>query len=152
MSDFKHMMPDEALVWQRWLDLMKLPPDTDITYDVTVGEAVKLPEDFPEPYRGNAKFLSKKRIDAVITFPDYILIIEVKKVVSWAAIGQLMGYPILFQQEFAPTMPVYSLLVAESFPLDLRNIFDALHLQFNLVALNAHEIESNQEPEEPPAN
>lgn len=150
MNEFKHMMPDEALVWQRWLTLAQLPGDIDVSYDVAVGEAIKLTEDFPEPFRGMATFLSKKRIDAVLTFPDRILIVEVKKVVSWAAVGQLLGYPVLFDREFHPTLPLTVLLVAESFPLDLQLIFDTIRLPYDIIPPDATAIISGP-PEEPPA-
>lgn len=143
MPTYKHMLPDETAVWERWLALANLPDDVDITYDVTVGQGITLAEDFPDPYKGNAEFLSKKRIDAVVTFSDYILIVEVKKVCSWGAIGQLIGYPILFATEYNPAIPIYSLLVLESFPLDLRDIFDVTGLSYDLVPPGATSIESH---------
>lgn len=144
------MLPAEATVWQRWLDLAQLTDDVDISYDITVGEGIRLSEDFPDPYRTNAEFLSKKRIDAVITFADLIVIVEVKKIVSWAAIGQLIGYPVLFAETYMPTIPITTLLVAESFPLDVQRIFDATGLPYDLVPVGATAIISRPEQKPQP--
>ena len=130
--EFPHMMPEDVPVWRRWLDTHDNDWDR-IDYDVHVGEGVDLPPDFAEPHRSNAIGLSKKRIDAVLIYPDKIVIVEVKKLASWKALGQTLGYPILYEEAFTPTVPISPLLVTESFTLDLQHIFDIYQLNYDLV-------------------
>lgn len=127
------MMPEDVPVWERWLDLHQPGDDVTISYDVKVGTPIKLPEDFPDPYRRNALMLSKKRIDAVVTYPSYILIVEVKGIADWTAIGQMLGYPFLFAEEFKPTMELRTLLVAGSVRPDVDRILEAYGIPFELV-------------------
>ena len=125
-------MPEEVIVWERYLAITDMT-DKTIDYDVKVGEGIKTPADMPEPYARNSVFLSKKRIDAVVTGPENILIVEVKQLAGWTSIGQVLGYPVLFQLEFNPDLPVGSLLVAESLTLDTKTILDFYGISYLIV-------------------
>jgi len=129
------MMPGDAPVWEAWLARQDFPEGTEIDYDVKVGESIGTIEDMPDPYQQNAIMLSKKRIDAVVTLTDRILIVEVKARAGWTAIGQILGYVILFQIEFRPTLPVEALLLANTYTLDTRTILDALEIPYEVVPL-----------------
>lgn len=128
------MMPEDTPVWTRWLDKHKEEPNA-YTYDVKVGEAVKHPEQFDENFATMAMVLSKKRIDVVITTDDLITVVEVKKLAGWTAIGQMLGYPVLFQAEFNPQLPVQGLLVCESMTLDTQTILDFYGIPYELMPL-----------------
>lgn len=129
---FPHMMPEDIPVWERWLSLH--PADWDsIAYDVHVGAGVDLPDDMEEPHREAAIQLSKKRIDVVVTYPDRVLIIEVKKRADWRAIGQIMGYPVLFRDEFPDAPPIATLLVTESFETDIQHVMDNYELPYEIL-------------------
>lgn len=131
---YPHMMPDDLPVWIRWLDLHE-PDWLRIDYDVKVGAGIELDPDFEEPYRSNAVGLSKKRIDAVLIYPDKHVIVEVKGLADWKAIGQIMGYPVLYERYIKPDLPVIPLLIAAAFTLDLQDIMDHYELPYDLVPL-----------------
>lgn len=133
--DFPHMMPADIPVWRRWLTRLSTPYES-ISYDVHVGEGRPVPDDWPEPYRSNAHYLSLKRIDAVITFADHILIVEVKHLAGWKAIGQTVGYPILYADAFHPELPVATLLLTEAFTLDTQRVMDELQIPYEIVPLD----------------
>jgi len=130
--EFPHMMPEDIPVWSRWLTLQSRNWD-HIDYDVHVGEGVTIPDDWPDNYKANALGLSLKRIDAVIFYGDRICIVEVKKIAGWKALGQIVGYPVLYSNYMAPTMPVTRLLICEGFDLDLQNIMDQLEIPYEIV-------------------
>ena len=130
--EFPHMMPADVPVWRRWLQRLTTPYER-IEYDVHVGEGTKPPDDWTEPHRSNAVYLSLKRIDAVIHFSDHILIVEVKQLADWKAIGQTIGYPVLYADAFKPDLPVAALLIAEDFTLDTRHVLEALQINFEQV-------------------
>jgi hypothetical protein len=129
---YPHMMPEDVPVWDRWLQ-SQVPDWTEILYDVKVGRGVDTPEDYPEPYASMAAVLSKKRIDAVLVYPDQHIIVEVKKLADWKAIGQLMGYPVLYERYLEPGVPIIPLLIAESLTLDLQDILEYYDLPYVLV-------------------
>jgi len=129
---YPHMMPEDIPVWERWLALHD-SPELMYTYDVKVGESITSPQDTPEPWATMAYTLSKKRIDVVITAPTKITIVEVKKLAGWTALGQMLGYPVLFDNEFQPEMPVDSLLIAEALTLDTKTILDFHKIPYELV-------------------
>lgn len=129
---YPHMMPDDVATWERWLAKHK-DDVADYAYDIKVGESITTPEDLPEPYAGMAQLLSKKRIDVVITYPDKILVAEVKRKAGWTAIGQLLGYPLLFSREYTTDVPITGLLIAESLTLDTKTILDTYGLPYELV-------------------
>jgi hypothetical protein len=129
---YPHMMPDDIPVWERWLAAFHVP-GTDYAYDVKVGESITTPEDFPEPYATMGKLLAKKRIDVVLTFPDRIVVAEVKKKAGWTAIGQLLGYPLLFDREYSTDLPITGLLICESLTLDTQTILDTYKLPYIIV-------------------
>jgi hypothetical protein len=129
---YPHMMPDDIPVWERWLALYHVP-GTDYAYDVKVGESIKTPEDFPEPYASMSYMLAKKRIDVVLTFPDRIIIAEVKRKAGWTAIGQILGYPLLFSREYTSELTITGLLICESLTLDTQTILDTYKLPYIIV-------------------
>ena len=129
---YPHMMPEDIPVWERWLALHD-SPDLTYTYDVKVGESITSPEDTPEPWATMAYTLAKKRIDVVITSPTKITIVEVKRLAGWTALGQMLGYPVLFDNEFQPEMPVDSLLIAEALTLDTKTTLDFHKIPYELV-------------------
>jgi hypothetical protein len=129
---YAHMMPDDVPTWERWLAAYSLPED-DYAYDVKVGQSITVPEDNPDPFDKMAFQLSKKRIDVVITRNDSIIIAEVKKKAGWTAIGQLLGYPLLFSREYTTEVPITGLLIAESLTLDTQTILDTYGLPYVLL-------------------
>lgn len=130
-AQFPHMMPEEIPVWENWLAAHDLT-DSSIDYDVKVGTEIQDIEDMPEPYKSNCIMLSKKRIDAVITSPDRITIVEVKKCAGWSAIGQALGYTYLFQTEYNPDLPVTPLIVTETLTPDVQAILDHYQIPYEI--------------------
>lgn len=131
---YPHMMPEDVPVWERFLDSQ--PHDwIRIDYDVKVGEGVDLPPDFGEPFRTSCVNLSKKRIDAVLIYDNFDVVCEVKKCADWRAIGQIIGYPILYQRDVAQHKQVQSALITESFTLDTQYLANYLGLNYILVPL-----------------
>lgn len=131
-AKYPHMMPEDEPVWERWLTANHAPGQ-DYAYDVKVGESITTPQDMPEPYAGMSHMLSKKRIDVIITYADRVVVAEVKRLAGWTAIGQLLGYPLLFSQEYEVDIPVSGLLIAESLTLDTKTILDYFKLPYILV-------------------
>jgi hypothetical protein len=129
---YPHMMPEDEPVWDRWLTRYHVDGQL-YAYDVKVGESITTPQDIPEPYAGMAYMLSKKRIDVIITFSDRVVVAEVKRLAGWTAIGQLLGYPLLFTNEYDVDLPVSGLLICEALTLDTQSIMDYFKLPYIIV-------------------
>jgi len=126
------MMPEDAPVWRGYLAVHE-GEDVTYEYDVKVGTPIDGLGDMPEPFAANAELLSKKRIDVVAETPDAIFIIEIKDEASWSAIGQALGYRLLYTRDFEPEKPVVPVVVARTFSPDLIYILTELQIPFEQV-------------------
>lgn len=63
--------------------------------------------------------LSMRRIDAIGHTESELFIIEVTVSAGLKAIGQLITYPLLYQQTYNPTKPLHALLVTEALQPDV---------------------------------
>ncbi|MBA7589847.1 hypothetical protein ES708_31940 [subsurface metagenome] len=96
---YPHMVGEEIGIWGRFVD--KFPDRFEtVDYDFRVGEGIALSMEEDENYSRMAKMLSQKRIDVVGWVGDSPVIIEVKKRVGLSTLGQVLGYRILFENEF----------------------------------------------------
>lgn len=129
---FPHMMPEDTPVWQRWL-ATHANDWVDVQYDVHVGTPIELHSEFEEPYRGDSERLSQKRIDVVLIYPDKHIVIEVKKLADWKAIGQVMGYPVLYERDIHPGVDIIPLLITETFTRETQFIMDHYKLPYDIV-------------------
>lgn len=132
-SEYPHMMPEDLPVWRSFLKDGGIPAAL-YDYDIKVGTPISGLGDMPEPYRSNSEMLSQKRIDAVATTDNEIWIIEVKDEASWSAIGQALGYRLLFVRDFQPALPVVPLIVARHFPPDVLFIIEQLEIPYSQVS------------------
>lgn len=100
---FVHMGPEDKAIWLRFLMAggTRFAP---FTYDLRVGEGLRLPPTATEKELTIAQALTTKRIDVVWMHDDQTVICEVKKRAGSTAIGQLILYADLFAQTF-PDMP-----------------------------------------------
>jgi len=92
------MLEDEKLVWERFMDLYP-GKFYSVDYDFRVGMGTVIEGETGTPWPRMAKMLSQKRIDVVGWVGDSPTIIEVKKRVGLSALGQVLGYRILFMKD-----------------------------------------------------
>lgn len=96
---YPHMIGENAELWSRFIDLNPGCFDT-VDYDFRVGEGMKPDPDWPEHVKRDATALTQKRIDVLAWEGDQPTIIEVKRRVGLSALGQVLGYKILFMRDF----------------------------------------------------
>lgn len=132
MKLYPHILPPDVPVWERYLarggDRHHL-----IEYDVRVGLGRDPGSGYPENIRAMALDLSFRRIDAVAHDPSYITVIEITTAIGMAALGQVRVYPILYKLTFMPSLPIFSLLVAEKFESDMQVAADQMGVAYVLV-------------------
>jgi hypothetical protein len=131
-THYPHMLADEARIWTRFLQATCLVFE-NITYDLHLGAGVlPLPSD-PEYMRRLLSAVTKKRVDALGETEGDIWIFEVKPRISMSALGQLVTYFELYQQEFRPVKPVFLAAVGEREAPDIRSAFDLYAVNIFLV-------------------
>ncbi len=120
---YPHMMADEARIWTRYLETTDLVFEK-ITYDLHLGAGVlPLPGD-PEYMRRLLSAVTKKRVDALGETKEDIWIFEVKPRISMSALGQLVTYFELYQEEYRPTKPLMLAAIGEREAPDIRAAFE----------------------------
>jgi len=116
-------MPKDVKIWERFIDQN---PDSFglVSYDVRVGEGMKLPDDAEEPYASDMYHLSKKRIDVVGLKANEAWIIEVKPRAGFTAIGQALGLTELYEPEGLLFQVIHPCIITDEEMPDIRGICD----------------------------
>lgn len=99
MTSYPHMLREDSIVWTRFLRQLAVPIE-EVWYDVHVGEPVNLGERASAAMAADAAAVSRKRIDAVWRAGGSLWVTEVKPFGGYVALGQVLVYWRLFQQEF----------------------------------------------------
>ena len=102
---FPHFTLEEARVMQEFMDSGILDGKWSFDVKLKSRKAEKVPIEDPV-MRAMWEALTAKRIDAVCETPVDINIIEVKRVMLPAGIGQLLVYTYMFNEQFKPDKPV----------------------------------------------
>lgn len=128
LHKYPHMAPADVAIWERFLSA-HAPNFLGFDYDVRLGGSVPLDPALPQYIKDAARLLSAKRIDAVGHKANVHWIIEVKPTATLTALGQVLGYSILYAQAHKPPIPVIPTIVCEALDPDLPPAFDRFHVQ-----------------------
>ena len=121
LAKYPHLMPKDVKIWERFIDQN---PDSFglVSYDVRVGEGMKLPDDAEEPYASDMYHLSKKRIDVVGFKANEDWVIELKPRAGFTAIGQAIGLAELYYPPGeSPRVIIPCIITDEEMP-DIRGL------------------------------
>lgn len=129
---YPHMMPRDIPIWDRWMQLHAQEFES-FRYDVHVGNGAPIPDDIDPKWAETYADLTKKRIDVIAYKPGLQLIIEVKDIISFTAIGQIISYPILYSRTYGYDDQVAILLVAGGMLADLEPVLDELGIPFEIL-------------------
>lgn len=121
LAKYPHMKKDEAATWDRFLARMPWQVE-NIMYDVRLGEGARVSEGVPEWVKHMAWALSTKRVDAIVETLLEFIIVEVKPRGALSAVGQLLGYLVLFNKQYRPQKRVRLALVCERIAPDMAPI------------------------------
>ena len=121
LAKYPHMKADETAVWERFLNRMPWSVE-NIMYDVRLGEGAAVSEGVPDWVKHMAWALSTKRVDVIVETPLEFIIIEVKRRGALSAIGQLLGYLVLFNRQYRPQKRVRLALICERIAPDMEPV------------------------------
>lgn len=97
-----HMSPEDRQIWERWWPTIR-HQIKDLYFDVRVGKGKEAPLGEPENFRKMWTDLTQKRIDVVLTRPGEVWLVEIRFAASPNAIGRLLTYHMLWQDD--PALP-----------------------------------------------
>lgn len=118
---FPHLLRHEAELWAAFLRTAPFPVDS-VQYDVHLGEGVPLDPNWPEWMKRMVKALTQKRVDAIVESGPNIWLVEIKVRAGFSALGQLLGYGLLYMAEFRPLSPPLLAVVAERLQPDISGV------------------------------
>lgn len=124
LVQFPSMTVNESAVAHAWL-VMHADEWDDVEFNVRVGSQLELGAGYSETTRAQAALLSQKRIDIVATRGNDYAIIEVKIRVSLAALGQLLGYSVLWRVEHPSAITIQLVAIGHDALLDVVEMLQA---------------------------
>jgi hypothetical protein len=121
---FPQMTANESQIVHAWL-AKHIDEWDSIDFNVRVGTSLDLGPTFSDAIRGQAAILSQKRADIVAQRPDAAAIIEVKIRVNLGALGQLLGYSVLWRAEYPDTTNLQLIAIGHDALLDVVEVLQA---------------------------
>jgi len=121
LPSYPHMGAKESDVWRAFLASGHAPAG-DVYYAARLGTPLPWNPAQGEYMRALIHATSRLRVDAVIVAGDVYWLFEVKIRAGLSALGQAMGYQLLFEDVVPGTANVLSCIVAWSSTIDLPPI------------------------------
>lgn len=129
---FPHMLPAESALWLGFLNEYGSGWER-YQYDVHVGEGINVGPEYDVMTQGLAKALTQKRIDALAWRQGVPWIFEVKVQAALSALGQVMGYKVLYQKTYRWEGDVKLAIVTDMVMPDDEYVFKAYGIKLFLV-------------------
>lgn len=116
------MKPADVHIWEKYV---RANPGKFLScdYDVPVGQTPDWLDDNEDAKSAKQGILYRKKIDVVAFAEDHVCIIEVKPFAGSSALGQIMGYEILYRDEFPDVGRVVPMVVTNQCQNGYREIF-----------------------------
>lgn len=126
---FIHMAPLDKSIWVRYL-MQGGEQFAPFTYDLRVGNGLKMPTGTDAMGLRAAYALTTKRIDVLCIVDGRPRIIEVKQRAGLSAVGQLIGYRDLYNRQF-PDQPMPEMfLITDILQPDMKPILLQSNIQY----------------------
>jgi hypothetical protein len=126
------LLPLERRIWERFRSAPPWPIDSE-RFSVRLGEGQIIPPGTPDWLARDIKALTQKRADVIVQSGLTTWIIEIKPRAGFSALGQLLGYGLLYVAEYDPPRPPNLAVVAETTQPDLAAALGNFSIQLYLV-------------------
>jgi len=124
LVQYPQLTAAESNVARAWLEKHADEWD-DVNFNVRLGTQLQLGDGFNDTTRAQAALLSQKRADLVATRGVEAAIIEVKIRIALAALGQLLGYDVLWRAEYPLTTNIRLIAIGHDALLDVVELLQA---------------------------
>ena len=129
LPKYPHLVGSDIPIWDQWINLYG-HNFTGFNYDTHVGKGLEPGKDQPYPMQIMWMSLTQKRIDVVGHRDKTTWLIEVKDRPTVAAIGQVIGYTILYKIDHPDSLPVIPAIIAGVIEPDIETICRALNIRY----------------------
>jgi len=119
------MMREDTEVWTKFLQA-EFVVLKRVWYDVRVGQSALGVRPVDEMDQKIAAGLTRKRIDVVASVEGGLWVIEVKPRANMYAVGQVITYQRLFEQEYISPGQIVPVIICDAYDEDLVDEFDEL--------------------------
>lgn len=127
-----HMLATDIPVWYRFLDRFSSSIHA-LYYDCLLGGPATILWDPKDPLARMWHTLNSKRADAIAQTATHAWLIEVASHPGMRALGQLLTYNALWQQDRKINLPVQMILVAQQLDPDLEPLYPLHDISVHLV-------------------
>lgn len=128
---YPQMTATESIITRQWI--IKHGAEFDaIDFNHRVGNSVELGPEFDDTTRRQAQLLSQKRLDILACSGTEVTIVEVKVRVALGALGQLLGYQLLWKQDHPETTAVHLVAIAYDALVDVEAVLQAYGVDVEL--------------------
>ena len=122
----------ESIITRDWL-LQAGERFDSIDFNVRLGTGRDPGPDFPEFIRRDAILLTQKRADIIATSDGRVTIAEVKIQGKLSAVGQLLGYKVLYREAHPNGARIIMLLIARDVDPDIDSVLIAQGIQVVII-------------------
>lgn len=124
LTQFPQMTVNESTIVHQWL-LAHADEYDDVEFNPRVGNSLQLGPGFSQTIRDQAAKLSQKRIDILAFKGNEVTIVEVKLRLSLSALGQLLGYSLLYRLEHPDVADIHLVAIAHDALIDAAEVLQA---------------------------
>lgn len=122
---YPHMKPADVAIWERFIESNPNAYEK-VLYDVHVGSAPDFDTVVGDSADSSDINLYLKKIDVVGLKGGTIDIIELKPNAGASALGQVLGYVILYKREFAPSAEPRPVVITDVMKNDMETMAKAM--------------------------
>ena len=132
LLNYPHFLPADTEIWTRFL--IKHPDHFDsVDYDIHVGKGIAVDPAWEDNIARMATTITQRRIDVLGVRLKTWFIVEVKKDPGVSAVGQLIGYRILYKAKYPDRPTPRLLLIANQIDADLKTILLNQYISYFVV-------------------
>lgn len=123
--------PHDLAIWRRWYPTVR-PPPIELYFNVGVGFGRPAGDDATPNDREYWRTVTQKRIDALLVFPDYVALVELRHDANANSIGRLLTYTTLLRDDNPFRVPVVTYLVTDNYDPDIYQLCRRHRIIYNV--------------------
>src|SRR5271154_726733 len=131
LTQFPQMTVNESAIARQWI-LGHASQFDSIEFNHRVGNTVHLGAGYEETTKRQAAIVSQKRLVILARSGSGGAVVEVKIRISLGALGQLLGYQLLWKQDHPETTAVHLVAIANDALVDAEAILQAYGVDLEL--------------------
>lgn len=125
LGKYPHMKPNDVEIWERFIDANPDAYDS-VQYDVAVGSAPDFDVTVGDSPNATALQLYKRKIDVVGFKGTRVDIIEIKPNAGSSALGQVLGYVVLYKRDVSAFPEPRACLLTDRIGVDVRLLAETM--------------------------